>query len=84
MSRAPVKPEEDYRGHLAAGRFMLQRSRANGAFVHPPRVAQPGTGVTDLEWPKRERPARCIHDHGALQPPASDAIALVDLAEGRA
>lgn len=84
MSRAPVKPEEDYRGHLAAGRFMLQRSRANGAFVHPPRVAQPGTGVADLEWVEASgrgtvyslTTVRC-------KPPASDYnVALVDLAEG--
>ena len=43
-------PEREYLQHLAEGRFMIQRSRASGRFVFYPRVAEPATGATDLEW----------------------------------
>ncbi|MBV8911651.1 MAG: OB-fold domain-containing protein [Acetobacteraceae bacterium] len=43
-------PEAEYRAHLEAGRFMLQRSRSSGRYVFYPRVAVPGTGQRDLEW----------------------------------
>ena len=46
----PVQPEQEYFAHLAAGRFMLQRSRSSGRFVFYPRVAEPMTGARDLEW----------------------------------
>ena len=46
---APL-PERDYQRHLEEGRFMLQRSRSSGRFVYYPRVAEPRTGATDLEW----------------------------------
>lgn len=45
-----MKPEKEYLEHLAAGRFMLQRSRSTGEYVFYPRIAAPGTGVMDLEW----------------------------------
>lgn len=47
---AYIKPDEEYLDHLAAGRFMIQRSRSSGKFVFYPRVAEPGTGALDLEW----------------------------------
>jgi uncharacterized OB-fold protein len=43
-------PEAEYRAHLAAGRFMIQRSRSTGRHVFYPRIAIPGTGERDLEW----------------------------------
>ncbi len=43
-------PEAEYRAHLVAGRFMLQRSRSTGRTVFYPRVLIPGTGERDLEW----------------------------------
>jgi uncharacterized OB-fold protein len=43
-------PEAEYRAHLEAGRFMIQRSRSTGRHVFYPRVAVPGTGERDLEW----------------------------------
>ena len=43
-------PEAQYRAHLREGRFMIQRSRSSGAYVFYPRVAEPRTGATDLEW----------------------------------
>jgi hypothetical protein len=45
-----IHPEMEWRAHLAAGRFMLQRSRSTGAYVFYPRVAQPRVGAEDLEW----------------------------------
>ena len=45
-----MKPEKEYLEHLAAGRFMIQRSASTGEYVFYPRVAAPGSGVTDLEW----------------------------------
>ena len=55
-AKHPIQPEADYRRHLAAGRFMLQRSCGDGGFVHYPRVAQPGSGATDLEWVEASGP----------------------------
>ncbi|OYX21677.1 MAG: hypothetical protein B7Z09_00155 [Brevundimonas diminuta] len=46
----PVKPDQEFRAHLAAGRFMIQRSASSGAHVFYPRVAEPSTGRQDLEW----------------------------------
>ena len=43
-----TRPEQDYLQHLSQGRFMIQRSRASGAYVFYPRVAEPRTGATDL------------------------------------
>ncbi len=45
-----IRPEQDYLRFLAEGRFMIQRSRASGRPVFYPRVAEPRTGATDLEW----------------------------------
>lgn len=43
-------PEAEYRAHLQAGRFMIQRSRSTGTHNFYPRIAIPGTGEQDLEW----------------------------------
>src|SRR5436305_4988138 len=45
----PLHPQAEFQRHLEAGRFMLLRSRASGTFVHPPRVAGPGSGHTDVD-----------------------------------
>jgi uncharacterized OB-fold protein len=45
-----IHPEEEWRRFLAEGRFMIQRSAANGRHVFYPRIAEPGTGAQDLEW----------------------------------
>lgn len=44
------KPQQEYFAHLAAGRFMVQRSRSTGEYVFYPRVIAPRTGAADLEW----------------------------------
>lgn len=43
-------PEAYWRAQLIAGKVMLQRARASGQIFFPPRMAEPGTGDTDLEW----------------------------------
>ena len=43
-------PETYWRSALANGRILLQRSIPSGTIIFPPRLAEPGTGETDLEW----------------------------------
>jgi uncharacterized OB-fold protein len=79
-----MKPHDEHRAHLAAGRFMLLRSRSSGAFMHPPRVAEPRSGATDLEWVEASGRGT-VHSTTVVRqrPPAADYnVALIDLAEG--
>jgi uncharacterized protein len=79
-----IHPEQEYFAHLAQGRFMLQRSASTGGYVFYPRVAEPGTGVTDLEWVEASGRGviyACTVVH--QRPPAPDYnVVLVELAEG--
>ncbi len=43
-------PDLDFQAFLKQGRFMLQRSRSSQRHFFYPRVLEPGTGATDLEW----------------------------------
>ncbi len=43
-------PETVWRTALKDGVLLLQRARASGQFFFPPRLMEPGTGDTDLEW----------------------------------
>lgn len=79
-----IRPEKDFLRHLTEGRFMLQRSRATGRYIFYPRVAEPLTGSTDLEWV-----AACgrgiVYATTVVRqrPPAADYnVALIDLEEG--
>jgi len=45
-----ILPDQEYLAFLAQGKFMLQQSRSSGRPFFYPRVAEPGTGKTDLEW----------------------------------
>ena len=79
-----MNPEQEYFEHVAAGRFMIQMSRSTGGHVFYPRVAEPGTGATDLEWV-----AACgrgtVYSTTTIRqkPPASNYnVALIDLEEG--
>jgi uncharacterized OB-fold protein len=84
MEISSPRPEHDFREHLAAGRFMLQRSSSSGRFVFPPRVAEPGTGSRDLEWVaasgRGTLHAITVVPRKAPQP--ANVIVLVDLEEG--
>lgn len=50
MNDANCGPEKTYFDFLEGGRFMIQRSASSGRYVYYPRVAEPVTGATDLEW----------------------------------
>jgi uncharacterized protein len=43
-------PEASWRAALTQGRFMLQKSAGDGAYVFPPRTMAPGSGIDDLTW----------------------------------
>jgi len=79
-----VHPEQDFAAFLEAGRFMLQRSRETGRYIFYARVAEPGTGCTDLEWVEASGSATVYSTTVIRQKPpaASYNLALVDLAEG--
>ncbi|NRF72392.1 OB-fold domain-containing protein [Aquincola sp. S2] len=79
-----LHPESQFRQHLEAGRFMLLQSRASGAFIHPPRIAAPGSGATDLHWvPASGRGTVYSSTTVRCKPPALDYnVALIELAEG--
>lgn len=49
-SSEDIRPDLEFLAFLAQGKFMLQRPRVNGKPFFYPRVAEPGTGCTDLEW----------------------------------
>jgi len=79
-----IRPEQDFVRFLTAGKFMILRSRESGRYIFHPRVAEPLTGSTDLEWVPasgngivystsvmRERP-----------PKESYNLSLIDLEEG--
>lgn len=79
-----VHPEREYFAHLAQGRFMLQRSASTGGYVFYPRVAEPGTGATDLQWV--EASGRGVVYAATVVrrrlPEADYNVVLVELAEG--
>ncbi len=79
-----VHPEQDFAAFLEAGRFMLQRSRETGRFIFYARVAEPGTGCTDLEWVEASGSATVYSTTVIRQKPPAPSynLALVDLAEG--
>ncbi len=63
---------------------MLQRSRETGRFIFYPRVAEPVTGCTDLEWVEISGRGT-VHSTTVVRarPPVTDYnVALIDLAEG--
>lgn len=79
-----MNPEKDYFEHLAAGRFMTQKSRSTGGHVFYPRVAEPGTGATDLEWVEASGRGTVYSTTVIRQKPPTPNynLALIDLAEG--
>ena len=82
--RSGVKPEQEYIAHLEAGRFMLLRSRGSGRCMFYPRVAEPGTGATDLEWVEASGHGTVYSTTAVQQKPPKESynVALIDLAEG--
>ncbi|WP_417520104.1 Zn-ribbon domain-containing OB-fold protein [Minwuia sp.] len=79
-----IRPEEEYRAFLEQGRFMLLRGRASGRFMFYPRVAEPGTGATDLEWVEASGEGTVYSTTTIGQKPPKEPynVALIDLKEG--
>jgi uncharacterized protein len=79
-----MNPEKEYFEHLAQGRFMIQKSRSTGGHVFYPRVAEPGTGATDLEWVAASGRGTVYSTTVIRQKPPTPNynLALIDLAEG--
>jgi uncharacterized OB-fold protein len=79
-----IQPEVEYEAFLAAGRFMLPRSRETGRCFWFPRVAEPGTGCTDLEWVEASGAGTVYSTTVIRQKPPTPSynLALIDLAEG--
>jgi uncharacterized OB-fold protein len=79
-----TQPERDYVRFLSEGRFMLQRSRGSGQYIFYPRVAEPRTGATDLEWVEASGLGTVYATTIVRQraPTPSYNVALIDLAEG--
>lgn len=77
-------PQGEYEAYLDEGRFMIQRVVATGEHLFYPRVAQPGTGRTDLEWvtPSGRGTVYSCTVVRNKPPTPSYVIALIDLAEG--
>lgn len=79
-----IHPEQDYLRFLGEGRFMIQRSRSSGRHVFYPRVAEPRTGATDLEWVEASGEGTVYATTVVRQRPPTPSynVALIDLAEG--
>lgn len=75
-------PEAEYRAHLQAGRFMLQRSRSTGRYMFYPRILIPGTGERDLEWVEASGRGTVYAITVNRAREGSYNVALVDLDEG--
>jgi hypothetical protein len=82
--KTPVGIDAQFQRHLDEGRFMLQRSRKSGRAFFYPRVAEPGTGATDLEWfaPSGRGVVYSTTVVRTKPPAESYNVALVDLEEG--
>lgn len=80
----PIRPQLDYQRFLDEGRFMLQRSRTSGEFVFYPRVAEPRTGSTDLEWVEATGRGHVYSATVVRKSPPNEPynVVLVDLEEG--
>ena len=79
-----LQPDKQYQEFLAQGRFMIQRNRATGKAFFYPRVAEPGTGCTDLEWfaPSGLGTVYATTAISQRPPAAAYSVVLVDLDEG--
>jgi uncharacterized protein len=81
---AEIHPEVQYRAFLAEGRFIIQRARRSGRYVFYPRVAEPGSGDTDLEWVEASGRGTVYSTTVVRKKPPEPSynVALIDLAEG--
>ena len=78
-------PERRYLDYIAQGKFMIQRSKSTGKYVHYPRTINPGTGEADLEWVEASGEGTVYASTVNRQRPEKGGdynIALIDLEEG--
>ena len=76
-------PDLQFRAHLDAGRFMIQRSVISGDHVFYPRVVAPGTGEV-LGWVEASGRGTVYSTTVVRRKPPEPSynVALIDLAEG--
>ncbi len=77
-------PDADFQGFLKEGRFMLQRSQSSQRYFFYPRVLEPGTGATDIEWVQASGKGT-VYSVTVIRPKPPAApynVALIDLEEG--
>ncbi|MGC6391506.1 MAG: hypothetical protein EBT20_05925 [Alphaproteobacteria bacterium] len=78
-------PEGRFHEFLEEGRFMIQRSTTDGAYVFYPRVVNPFTGADDLEWVEASGRGTVYATTSTSRRPEQGGdynVALVDLEEG--
>ena len=81
---ATLTPAPQFMKFLRDGRILLQRSKATGRVFYYPRVAEPGTGSTDVDWVEISGLGR-VYSTTVIRrrrPEPDRNIALVDLDEG--
>jgi len=73
-----------WRAALAEGRFLLQRAISSGNVFFPPRLAEPGSGDTNLEWIEASGMGTIYSVTLVSQKPPAPPynVVLVDLDEG--
>lgn len=80
-----LRPEQEYLAFLAQGKFMIQRSRDTGRYIFYPRVAEPLTGSTNLEWVEASGRGTVYSTTVVRKKPEAGGdynVVLVDLEEG--
>lgn len=79
-----TSPETYWREALADGRLLLQRATGSGAIFFPPRMIEPGTGETDIEWIEASGLGTVYSVTIINQKPPAEPynVVLVDLDEG--
>lgn len=77
-------PELHWRTSLADGKLLLQRAISSGSVFFPPRLAEPGTGDTDLEWIEASGMGTVYSLTVVSQKPPAQPynVVLIDLDEG--
>jgi uncharacterized protein len=79
-----IRPEAEFTAFLAQGKFMIQRSRDSGRHIFHPRIVEPGTGSSNLEWVEASGEGIVYSTTAVSQKPPAKSynVALIDLAEG--
>jgi uncharacterized protein len=79
-----LNPDAEYFAFLRDGKFMIQRSKSTGRHVFYPRLAEPGTGLADLEWVAPSGMGTVYSTTVMRQKPPEPNynVALIDLDEG--